>query len=1347
MQPHSVGDVFDVENALASSSSSAGNTVKTTVASTVNTPKSVRKTAIKSTPRSVKRLPHTPKLVQNLASSIVLMTPPSAPPFTTLLLQAILQFLQISCDVFIKSHKFSCISEEILAAPIPETVDPNVLLLQGHDAQIDKILRLFQFSVKSWSVQALEHAYLLQALKVLKIVRVIEPKSTLLCVEGLCRITKFHPKVIKEKYFDCLMLVSAINDQAFTMKTAQLYYSWIKLFYDNKDMQALVKSFLEFLIWMDKNNIMNVDIVSLYFKAVEMTLFSFETPPKQKDLEAVCCQVISSLSRYAYDEVNVTDVNDLMAVASISSTSSSITSLLRRLLGKLCLVFSQTSYSFADLDKVSNSQIIFLILEEIFRRFVSSYSSILVNNVFSMIKGFFCLESEASLTNFLRAHLSILHVFHDLPLRLQDLLIDSVSKPVTNIFCIGFRILWHHLFRRSLAGLHAPALNLFSQLSLDKKQPFSDNHYAMTSLHLFSKLFQRLGWIALAKTILEFLISQNSYRNSQSILDDYFLQIYYLGCKELSLQAPDSISLNYYLFRSSVGYSSDNDIAKILDFVTKEYKNLEMASTHQLLFLAKFCYLKAKYFSASASFSVYLTLGGFSLLEGLRKDAAISFEHTSLSNMRVYEWEIYGLYLDYLVFLAELFARFGNPVVSSYYIEQGVNALKNVPDSSYFQEAMHLENLLLNKSSEVTQANNFITSSDHSFSLFIKKLVLEDQWPTKEVLPVFHQRLLGFVDFIVAGKKLDYELIDYIDHSATAELKHGLPGASSIFVSIIKKYYSRSSPYVLKAMVFNYLSNVSDVSETIQLVDSTASLTFERDHHLSSIDSGRVMQSVGEFLQSFIFNKESIYCPDRFNFIEKLSAELGNDKIVSLVADDHGTSLFVSVVSNRRKVIHRLSFNRLDKESTFSHLLSEFNEIMANNSLLTSTSYFSSSSNESNIDPNVVDKRASWWSRREDLDKQLGHLLWKIEFFWLGIIRYYILSRPEILEIERDYVKAKLVKQFARAGQVDPHLIDLIIFVAKDVGKMSALEVELLVKDWISLVKLEISVNEAAKFVLKMSSGLRQLIEDDNPFLISSSSASTLDKLEDHIFLVLGKEFMGLPIESLPCCLGRSMSRVPSMYFLWNSLINLPRFQEISAAQPMCFLVNPSEDLVNTEKLFHPQFKALEDDGFASGYIGTKPPSNFLDEITMRGTSLYLYFGHGTGEQYLHVAKRRKQKHFKGFPSAFLMGCSSGALKYQGRFEAFGLPWEYLLAASPCIVANLWDVTDKDIDRFSQSCLQASSIFEPQNGLEESVNVLPAAMNLGLSVAKSRSACLLKYIVGAAPVVYGVPMKFCKIHT
>ena len=142
------------------------------------------------------------------------------------------------------------------------------------------------------------------------------------------------------------------------------------------------------------------------------------------------------------------------------------------------------------------------------------------------------------------------------------------------------------------------------------------------------------------------------------------------------------------------------------------------------------------------------------------------------------------------------------------------------------------------------------------------------------------------------------------------------------------------------------------------------------------------------------------------------------------------------------------------------------------------------------------------------------------------------------------------------------------------------------------------------------------------------------------------------------------------------------------------------------------------------------------------------------------------------------MGCSSGSLTLNGCYVPQGTPLSYLLAGSPAIVANLWDVTDKDIDRFGRAMLDSwlkerlgtSSSCDKCNLLSEELEALSLRgrkgnakkkvsrkklaeaseqdlstdccdhrPKIGSFMGQAREACTLPFLIGASPVCYGVP--------
>jgi len=88
-------------------------------------------------------------------------------------------------------------------------------------------------------------------------------------------------------------------------------------------------------------------------------------------------------------------------------------------------------------------------------------------------------------------------------------------------------------------------------------------------------------------------------------------------------------------------------------------------------------------------------------------------------------------------------------------------------------------------------------------------------------------------------------------------------------------------------------------------------------------------------------------------------------------------------------------------------------------------------------------------------------------------------------------------------------------------------------------------------------------------------------------------------------------------------------------------------------------------------------------------------------------------------------------------------------------VATLWDVTDRDIDRFAQAVLQqwaragqrtgpgdscsSAEVMASASACHTDAPQLAAGQQIAAAVASSRQACRLPALVGAAPVCFGLP--------
>ncbi len=242
------------------------------------------------------------------------------------------------------------------------------------------------------------------------------------------------------------------------------------------------------------------------------------------------------------------------------------------------------------------------------------------------------------------------------------------------------------------------------------------------------------------------------------------------------------------------------------------------------------------------------------------------------------------------------------------------------------------------------------------------------------------------------------------------------------------------------------------------------------------------------------------------------------------------------------------------------------------------------------------------------------------------------------------------------------------------------------------------------------------------------------------------------------------MSRLSSLGCLRDRILQQRRQQEQRGTSPVVdqslqvsryggsWILNPGGDLTATQEKLEVPLQGLS--GWES--IVQREPNEAEMKSCLEAHDLFLYFGHGSGGQYI---RSRTIKKLERCAVALLMGCSSGALTEAGEFESYGTPMNYMQAGCPALLATLWDVTDKDIDRFSSRVLEQWGLFErpqPQSSpvkksakqrgkskirdVESARNSEKVSVSLVEAVAKGRESCNLKYLNGAAPVVYGVPV-------
>lgn len=402
------------------------------------------------------------------------------------------------------------------------------------------------------------------------------------------------------------------------------------------------------------------------------------------------------------------------------------------------------------------------------------------------------------------------------------------------------------------------------------------------------------------------------------------------------------------------------------------------------------------------------------------------------------------------------------------------------------------------------------------------------------------------------------------------------------------------------------------------------------------------------------------------------------------------------------------------------------------------------------------DMKRKWWEERYRLDEELSQLLNDFEeVFFRPMLRNELLRFGDKQDEEDTLRCGDLSARFEAACAIDSDtrhenseqrslecLKDLTVVKLKEELRNLGVPQH----EFRSLRKSQLI--DLLHETLQVKNTAKNLPPQEN----STESHFPSDPSDDCTFLILDEHLHRLPLEGLNPLREKVVCRLPSlpfaiasMYIRTTSKNDTPPYSIDPSITK--YVIDPESNLTNTRERISSVLKSgIERNGWKlEGCIGKPPSKAFMHDILHKKEGLYLYFGHGAGESFFSRADIEDfaSKHSNAWQcsAVVLMGCSSGELKtvngpYRAmsgnpiHFEPEGVALSYLCAGAPCVVANLWDVTDYDIDRFSISLLKELFQGNPTT--------------LAQSVASSRDACKLKYLVGAAPIVFGIPVTIRK---
>lgn len=395
-------------------------------------------------------------------------------------------------------------------------------------------------------------------------------------------------------------------------------------------------------------------------------------------------------------------------------------------------------------------------------------------------------------------------------------------------------------------------------------------------------------------------------------------------------------------------------------------------------------------------------------------------------------------------------------------------------------------------------------------------------------------------------------------------------------------------------------------------------------------------------------------------------------------------------------------------------------------------------------DSNEESAKRNWWNTREELDCGLQSLLIKVEenFFQApAVLAAFGGVTPSRVKAGEKSPRGNLAARFEEAidapARVDrsDNLSKLTVSKLKD--KLKSLGIAFPSRarkaDLIELVLEHEDLNDSSSTDFAESKELNDMV----------CPAECETGGEECLILILDENLHRFPFEGLPFLEGRTVTRIPSLDFL---VASLPKLKVLNVdTRDARYVVDPESNLGKTVERIMPFIDSLNEvnDQSWSGVVGEFPTDEFITDSWSKESGLFFYCGHGGGKGTL--SRKKIESFVEQSDSAtpirsavILMGCSSGKLSSINRknirpaekatihYEPTGISLSYIRAGAPCVVGNLWDVTDKDIDRYCLSFMR-KFLTEPGNSLPK-------------CVAEARSSCKMKHIIGLAPVCYGFPV-------
>ncbi|CAO4360607.1 unnamed protein product [Caenorhabditis nigoni] len=357
-----------------------------------------------------------------------------------------------------------------------------------------------------------------------------------------------------------------------------------------------------------------------------------------------------------------------------------------------------------------------------------------------------------------------------------------------------------------------------------------------------------------------------------------------------------------------------------------------------------------------------------------------------------------------------------------------------------------------------------------------------------------------------------------------------------------------------------------------------------------------------------------------------------------------------------------------------------------------------------------------FWKRRKVVDARMREFVNEVQENFLGVASYLLMPSGRLGTRANEL--ARKISKLSKGGLL-PGEAKEMVYLSK---KMDA-------KSWKKLIlrfcEMRTTDEDFVSYLPKFHEvSLETLAEDETSSIDASNKKYTYLVICPHLSQFCWER---LPIfEDFPY-IGRQVS-IHSIFSQLEAMRNQEKQIPLQIdVQNAYYVLDPENNLGETKKRMLDYINKFK----WEGTVGEAPSSS---EITtaLSQCDAFFYFGHGSGSS---VMPRSVIKQSTCNAISLLMGCGSvRTIPQAPGFDGKSALHDYAMAKCPLIVGCLWTVTDGEIDRFLMRMVD--DCFEKT----KSVSGIDKLRQLSEAMHEARSKAKLRYLTGAAVVMYGLPV-------